>query len=323
MISANSLVKNQAIKIKLKGEVSMNTYIYYHKRDYDGKCSGAIAYKYYTQKGGKVTLVGIDYGEEKLLDRTFTKQDRVVMLDWSASNPPSQMKKIYDEAGQFIWIDHHGTAIKSILNTYPDITFEGYQKEGFAGCELTWLYFKENYSLSWNRDDLVSLPRLVYLLGRYDVWDEQNEEGWDKFLNFQLGFKLYGEMDPSNKIWDSLFFLEKELEEQIIEDGKKLSKYTTLQNAEQCKLTGFKTHLENYPYSIFALNTTNKSSITFESIKDDYDIFSAFTYNGKEWSVSLYSFNPNIINVGKICKELGGGGHPGAAGFTSKTYPFV
>jgi nanoRNase/pAp phosphatase (c-di-AMP/oligoRNAs hydrolase) len=46
-----------------------------------------------------------------------------------------------------------------------------------------------------------------------------------------------------------------------------------------------------------------------------------FVYDGRMFTVSVYSTNPNI-DCGAICKKYGGGGHKGAAGFQCKELPF-
>ena len=46
-----------------------------------------------------------------------------------------------------------------------------------------------------------------------------------------------------------------------------------------------------------------------------------FGWRKGQWAVSLYSSNADI-DVSKIAKAKGGGGHKGAAGFQCKTLPF-
>lgn len=322
-------------KVKLQGK-SSKTIIYYHERDFDGKCSGAIALKFYRAQEEKLThndygyksddsnilqfykaknisLVGIDYGKEKLIDETFTPGDRVVMLDWSA--PAIIMKKLQEESSEFIWIDHHGTAIDKVEETYPDLGIKGIRWVGTAGCELAWEYFYPNQKM----------PEVVRLLGRYDVYDKEAED-WDNILDFQYGFNILGAMLPEDLKWQELFEkLGKERLLAITEIGESIQLYMKTLNENHCRLSGVEVLLKKadgtgyYPYSIFALNTQAKSSQTFLSLKDKYDIYSAYTFNGDRWTISLYSTK---LDVGKICKELGGGGHAGAAGFECDKFPF-
>ena len=51
-----------------------------------------------------------------------------------------------------------------------------------------------------------------------------------------------------------------------------------------------------------------------------YDYACAFQYDGTKFTVSIYS-NDNIKpNAKEICEAYGGGGHPGAAGFSTKSF---
>jgi uncharacterized protein len=58
-----------------------------------------------------------------------------------------------------------------------------------------------------------------------------------------------------------------------------------------------------------------KSSQTFESLGNRYEIYCAFNFDGKIWNHSLYS-----TTVSEICKRFGGGGHKGAAGFQTQQF---
>jgi oligoribonuclease NrnB/cAMP/cGMP phosphodiesterase (DHH superfamily) len=275
-------------------------YIYYHGKDLDGKCSAAIAYQYYVKAGHMdIQLIAIDYGKEELLNRTFTREDIVLMLDWSASNTPDVMCKIRNEAMSFIWIDHHKTAIDNMAEARPGAYFEGLRVVGKSGCELTWRYFNTEET-----------PDIVTMLGRYDVWDTSYIDGFDILLDLQAGMKL-NEWEPYNSMWKRLF--EKpELIEDYLADGRIIRQYQQGRNKIACSL-GFEAIIAGY--KIFATNTIEKSSQTFESLGDKYDIYCAFSFNGKLWDYSLYSTK---VDVSEICKLFGGGGHKGAAGFQSK-----
>jgi uncharacterized protein len=282
----------------------MNIIIYYHGRDFDGKCAGAIALKYYKQYYKNIELIPIDYGQEEKLNRTFGMNDLVVMLDWSASNTPELMKRILDTAQGFIWIDHHKTAIESMQKAYPTTTFTGIRVVGESGCELTWKY----YFL-----DKKPMPEIVRLLGRYDVWDLKYPGGFDMLLDLQYGMKTH-EWNPDDPDWELLFKDSLIMSEGLIEVGNSIKQYQKLKNKLTCE-SGFEVVIGGH--KVFAVNSMEKSSQTFESLGDKYDIYCAFSYNGKCWDYSLYS---TTVDVGEICKELGGGGHKGAAGFQSQEF---
>jgi oligoribonuclease NrnB/cAMP/cGMP phosphodiesterase (DHH superfamily) len=281
----------------------MSVIIYYHGRDFDGKCSGAIAYQHYKEIGcNDIELIPIDYGKESLLDRTFNNNDIVLMLDWSASNTPDTMYRIKKEAGTFIWIDHHKTAIDNMNEAYPSIYFEGIRVVGQAGCELTWMYFNPD----------ATMPEIVTMLGRYDVWDLNYLGGFDNLLDLQYGMKLKN-WNPQDEDWKDLFEFSYLINEHVT-NGKLIRKYQQGKNELTCN-SSFETTVAGH--KVFAVNSMDKSSQTFESLGDKYEIYCAFSFNGKVWDYSLYS---TTVDVGEICKQLGGGGHKGAAGFQTKEF---
>jgi nanoRNase/pAp phosphatase (c-di-AMP/oligoRNAs hydrolase) len=56
--------------------------------------------------------------------------------------------------------------------------------------------------------------------------------------------------------------------------------------------------------------------------EDKYDIMVTFCrLPSQTWTVSMYTTKKNI-NVGKLAKKFGGGGHTKAAGFQCKDLPF-
>jgi oligoribonuclease NrnB/cAMP/cGMP phosphodiesterase (DHH superfamily) len=70
----------------------------------------------------------------------------------------------------------------------------------------------------------------------------------------------------------------------------------------------------------FATNIYGFGSNGFgPALMEQYDFCAACIFDGKRWTVSLYS---EKIDVGEICKQLGGGGHRGAAGFQCEALPF-
>jgi nanoRNase/pAp phosphatase (c-di-AMP/oligoRNAs hydrolase) len=54
-----------------------------------------------------------------------------------------------------------------------------------------------------------------------------------------------------------------------------------------------------------------------------HPILVAYSHDGEQFSVSLYSAPTSGIDVGEIARQRGGGGHPNAAGFRCKTLPMI
>lgn len=138
----------------------------YHSADLDGHCSGAIA-KYFEPS---MELIGYDYGQPFPWEK-FDKDCDVIMVDVSLS--PEDMKRLSDTVRCFAWVDHHKSAIDDMKRA--GLAFPGNQRVGDAGCELMWEYMAAPG---------MTMPRVVQLLGSYDVWrfaqtiDEIKEEIW-------------------------------------------------------------------------------------------------------------------------------------------------
>lgn len=74
-----------------------------------------------------------------------------------------------------------------------------------------------------------------------------------------------------------------------------------------------------------AINKGLTNSKVFDSVwnAEKYDAMLTFCLMSPKrgWTISLYSDKPGI-DVSKIAKSRGGGGHKQAAGFQSKALPF-
>jgi len=108
-------------------------YIFYHRPDLDGHCSGAIARYYYESVVKKsFEMTAINYEDDFPWDK-IQKDDTVVMVDFSLQ-PSEGMRKLAKSC-KLIWIDHH----KSSLADLGDLEADGLRDTQYAGCELTWM----------------------------------------------------------------------------------------------------------------------------------------------------------------------------------------
>jgi oligoribonuclease NrnB/cAMP/cGMP phosphodiesterase (DHH superfamily) len=338
--------------------------IVYHKIDFDGKSAGAQARLWCEENfpTQSIELLGIDYGDQ--LDMSKIDQfTRVIMVDYTHliqggpdASKARPMYEIQQSAGEFIWLDHHGTALdavkayKPLALDPPKVKIEGLRNTKFSGTELTWIYLfnriktEEGYSVEIdgidfgfikpNTEEYTSrVPRIVYLLGRYDVWDLSDEKVWSDALAFQYGIRLKGSLKPEN---DSSFFWWKQVlqnktgcvadfEATTISKGRVVLEYNDINNLDYLDRHGYACELYlpsatdgfsiKSHYSFFAMNTGQKGSASFNSLRGKYDAFIAYQHDGHRMSCSIYSFDPEHCNAAVLCQALGGGGHPGAAGF--------
>ena len=268
----------------------MSIKCFYHRADLDGQCSGAIVKHTFKD----AILYPIDYGIP--LDKSIiNKEDLIIIVDFSFD--VNTMDWINQNSEQLIWIDHHKTAIEKCSH----LTIFGIRDDKFAACELTWKYFHHG----------LKIPKCVYLLGRYDVWDHTDPD----VLPFQYGMKLKG-WEPEDKNWNKLLFSDHSIEytNHIRNAGEVIYEYETIMNEKICKQLSFNITFEGLRF--LTINRYPVNLKFFEKIFDPniHDACMAFCKTSEGfWRISMYT--PKDIDLSVIAKQYGGGGHKQACGF--------
>jgi len=291
-------------------------WLIYHSVDLDGECSGALLRRFHEHSGMKINedfkMIPMNYGDE-FDDSQILAGDEVIFADFCMQ--PYERVEALSKRCKVLVYDHHKSA-------FPDLErfgIEGdYGEDNIAGCELVWRNFSEE-----------PVPKYVKLLSDYDCWNSQDKKYWkEEVVPFQMGMRA-NNMKPNTedgyKRWRDIFWMEKanalsrgqSMESwmsSVIELGNTLIRYqgeqdkTTMDRAFDLEFEGLK---------ILAVNSY-KGSPQFKTKwnPDKYDAMMIF-YNmeNKFWSVSLYSENKPDLDLSKIAKKWGGGGHPSACGF--------
>jgi oligoribonuclease NrnB/cAMP/cGMP phosphodiesterase (DHH superfamily) len=271
----------------------------YHSRDLDGWMSAAIVKLKYPD----VELIGWDYG---VPIPDLSRHDQIVMCD--VSFPLAEMDLIASRVKSiqrdFIWIDHHLSAIKA--NSFEvDGNFMcgygGIRDSRFAACELTWKFFFPD----------ETMPEIVRLLGRYDCFGHKGTDEELKVLEFQYGARA-NFFDPETclqalKDWDD------NLEHSIQVAGYNIYNYLCTE-AQQIYARRFTVRLDGKLFACVNQERFNPVNFGIDYHKDGYDGFACFHYQNGQFTYSLYSDNGNV-DCSVLCKRRGGGGHKGAAGF--------
>lgn len=268
---------------------------FYHSADFDGKCSAAIVKHKF--EGFDIQLIGIDYGQEFPWDK-IDKGERVFMVDF-ALQPFSKMIRL-DDVADLVWIDHHKKALAD-ANKYG-LNIEGLRRDGIGACALTWEYLF-----------YTEVPEAVQLLAEYDVWNHQNP----KTLSFQYGLRIC-DTDPKSAIWRQLFSGQQI--DSICARGRDFLEYEAVQNKIQASVKSFDIEFDGL--KCIAMNHGPTNSKCFDSVWDPevYDAMMPFYWNGKFWTVSLYS-DRDDVDVSVVAKARGGGGHKGEASFQADKPP--
>jgi len=270
----------------------------------DGKCAGAIVYKFYKRDrdytkeiGEECEFIRIDYRDDFPFS-SIRPGETIVIVDFSLQKE-SEFQKLLGITDNVVWIDHHKTAIEK----HGNLNIRGIRQDGIAGCELTWRFFYPT----------VKMPDVVSLLGDYDIWAFKYGDATNKL---QTGIRLYN-TSPNSEEWIR-WLAPDYIPVEELGRGEISLQYRTNYYAGLVKSWSFFTELEGY--RVIACNAGSVSSQLFDSVVEDYDIMAPFCFDGKQWTVSLYT--KKDIDVSEIAKKYGGGGHKKAAGFQCKELPF-
>lgn len=312
----------------------------YHHNDHDGIVAAGIVYKRYKNpiNAHKIIFNMIDYNVLLNFDHIdFEKGDKVFFLDYSFSNKDNieEFKKLLNRritGKEVVWIDHHKTSIEGDLNNFYQIP--GIRRMGLCGAAWTYLYlyFEEfrNIDLE-SRDDFPEffhsskvVPGFLKYIDDYDCWKHL----YSATNDFHYGLTI---SDPTDDLISILLSTSMELElvvakyiDDIIKQGKVTQKYLNFENKEyHVEMYGFEYTLpeEHGGYKCFCMNRKGNSLMFGDKI-NEYDAVIPFYFDGKRWSYSMFS-NKDHIDCSEVAKSYGGGGHKGAAGWTSETLLLV
>ena len=277
---------------------------FYHSADLDGKCSAAIVRRKYPG----IELIGINYGDKFPWD-SIAPREPVVMVDFSLQ-PFEEMLRLRELTDALVWIDHHKTAMDDAVAhgwltmgaSDTGHTVHGKRRSGIGACVLAWEYLfpKE------------PVPRMVNLLGLYDVWDHSDPDT----LRLQYGMRLE-DTAPSSDIWSDVFI---DNAEDVIRNGHTVLKYEEMQNAIRARAMSFETEIDGL--RCIAANQGLTNSKLFDGVFDPekHDAMLCFSWRKGKYTVSLYT-DKDGVDVGAVAKARGGGGHVGAAGFQCDELP--
>jgi oligoribonuclease NrnB/cAMP/cGMP phosphodiesterase (DHH superfamily) len=283
-----------------------------HHNDADGRCAAGIVGRSSYAEGQKVEYLEADYGAMKVPVKKAEMLAKCIehrvafIVDFSL--PEDDMKGLVNAGVELYWLDHHAS-----VKGYSDI-FEGlrdFTNKGRAGCELAWEFC---HPRGPGGHFEKPMPRIVRMIGDYDTWRLTDEDSKPLVVyldSFQPG--------PASDWWDrALEFTNDELDE-IVMHGRMMTKYRDGYTSGLRKMCGFETTFHGL--RCYALNVGRMGSLAMGTCMQTHAACLAFYWDGLLWTVSMYSEWPEV-DCSEICREHGGGGHKGAAGFTCTCLPF-
>lgn len=284
---------------------------FYHN-DIDGRSSASVVAKYFDNYN-REDFYEVDYVQELNIDN-IVKDELIVFVDYSfKENTIHYIDKIMETTKNIIWIDHHKSSI-DLLKKRPDLqSIKGVREENISGCALTYMYF-------YDKDNIEDCPLWVQYVSDYDCWIY-------KFGQTTTEFKLGIESIPhdfNDKIWKELIhetlsdfdkLSHEEAVKYIINKGKIIYSYIQTQNDYLINLLGYESEILGE--KCYVINDKNNSWVFGEKVKE-YKYCIVYAFNGEKYVYSVFS-DPihKDAQCNKIAEHFGGGGHKGAAGFTS------
>ena len=292
----------------------MKGLIIYHRVDWDGYTSAAIALKKYPT----FDLLGWTYGKDPLPNTN--NYDVVVLLDLTISMG-GDYTWMYENADKLIWIDHHDNA----MNTIKGVNIEGVRESGIGACVLAWKYFFPG----------KQIPLHVALCGTYDIFRKDGRyASWDDAWHYQLALDVYSEsvpktMDSSIELVDyALKFINEPIRETIkrLEVGEGMEIKRAQKEDELFKSAVFSNNngmvickliADGRPASLIRNNSEAHTA-------DLYMLRSTKPIYGTDdvYKVSLRVPDGSDVDASKIARMFGGNGHIKAAGCNMKKSTF-
>lgn len=251
-------------------------------------------------------FIEMDYSMEIPYDK-IEKDELVYIVDMSfKENTAYRLDKLLEITKNIVWIDHHRSSF-DLLSKRPDLDeIKGLRMEGISGMALAAMYF--------NNCTYHELPAYIKYISDYDCWLYKYGQVTE---NFNYAMDSYEQAPYSLnsiwlKLWDENRNGSRNTLDELIKEGKAISKYIKTKNKDILDLCGFETDI----FEGYTCKVVNKkdNSIAFGDEIRDYDLVCCYHYNGQVYKYSIYTTS-NDIRCDKIAAQYGGGGHPQASGF--------
>jgi oligoribonuclease NrnB/cAMP/cGMP phosphodiesterase (DHH superfamily) len=269
-----------------------------HSADADGHASAMVVKRYFK----KVLVIATNHG--KAIDyRSIPFNAPVIITDFSL--PVDEMRQLM-QTNPIIWIDHHQTYLQPEYQEFRNL--DGYRNTRWAGCKLTWFHLF---------GDGAPVPRFIDYVSDYDTWTFEYPES----LAFHYGLELYN-IQPKyiTNVLTNKLFADNEFIDALVNMGRRLIDFSEIKNKILCKYNGFKIKaFHDIPAACMNIRHTNSKAV--EPMADEeYKLLLTFGFNQQInlFRVSAYSTDEEKIDCSQLMKELGGGGHKGAAGCAAK-----
>lgn len=297
-----------------------------HGSDGDGWASAAIAAKYFTEerKYEKTPIYFWDYGQPTdEIDRAIEVTDPEIICMTDVTLPDAFMLK---HAKRIMHIDHHASRmgdapykaqLKSNWSAVSNpliLDWNNAPAKQCAACELVWHYF---YG--------TTIPWIIRIIGRRDVWDKDKDECCD-------ALNAYLQQEASKTPMAAVTSIAKVLNGMedlgtYLEKGRAILQYQKDDNVKKCQSMAFSAILNGTRF--YCMNGTGGSDVFASLTEDDISACTLlFSYQPSKdaWKVSCYTNkigSVNVLSAIEFLKDGAGdtivslGGHANACGYVT------
>lgn len=286
----------------------------FHHNDLDGKGAASCVLRYLQQRDeahriNKADYISVNY-KNSVPDASFVEPgETIYIVDYSFTEPTKgQLDGILKIASKVIWLDHHASSVE-FLEAHPEYNnvsnLDMVIDTTRSGALIAYQYlfpYKE-------------IPRYIILIDDYDRWVHRYKES----MHFKLAMDMQYD-NPYDLVWYQLYHTEfYTVLDRLIDAGETIEEYCNGINKKDFKSMSYET--EVFGYKCIIMNKRGNSTALAGAL-DKYPIGIIWSFDGTTYSYSIYSTNKDI-KCNKIAEMFGGGGHPGAAGFTSTRLLFT
>jgi hypothetical protein len=289
----------------------MKIAVIYHSADNDGLLCREVCRHFLDQNTNELVGFPWDNGQPPpIMD--WGAYAQIYMLDVA-------VPEILDaQPPNLIWIDHHKTSIERWDHTRPN----GLRIDGVAACRLAWQYFTHLLNADKlppknayvNRE--VREPRVLTYAGEYDVWDLRGSE------QTAITNALEALGDEYSKIVQELLEDDNDLQpglDRLLYEGNAIVRWRKAANAQYARANAISFNWRGLYVCGLNIGLRGNSQLFESVLTREHQACFGWRYNGnmRQVTVSLYGIPGRPpIDLSLIAKDMGGGGHAGACGFT-------
>lgn len=325
----------------IKGEI--NIYIFQHN-DMDGDASASILYTICNSRpDSNIKVVKYNYVGKTISDTVeqvikYKDDKESICFITDLSLKYDNMCAITPYFDKVVWIDHHSTSIdvlNKLLTHYANT--EEVIKTQFVYCidtrasatYLVYSLFKEYLEkIYYNENDIGSRVYSGTLATLVSVYDTKKDKEFPVIYELSLALQQYyqdiGTLDSYNDFWKKLWCYD--ANEKMLEDIVCVGRTMLEMHRKKMEVLYENDYIYNRSIEHEGKRITIKAINGFGNSTrfcSDPEITVSMLIRYRDQNTvtaSLYSDDEIIqsINLGKfLSKYFGGGGHPGAAGFSA------